>query len=154
MTAIKMPQLGETVVEGTILKWAKQVGDTIAEDEVLVEISTDKVDTEVPSPVAGTILEILVPEGETVEVGVQLVVIGEPGETAGSGTADAPAPAETAPVEAAETAVDEVESPDIPQEVASELHPARDVEPEIGVFGDEPVGLLADLAFGRRGPGP
>ncbi len=72
-----MPQLGETVTEGTILSWPKQVGDAIAEDEVLVEISTDKVDTEVPSPVSGTILEILVPEGETVEVGVDLVVIGE-----------------------------------------------------------------------------
>jgi 2-oxoglutarate dehydrogenase E2 component (dihydrolipoamide succinyltransferase) len=75
-----MPQLGETVTEGTILKWAKGVGDTIAEDEVLVEISTDKVDTEVPSPAAGTILEILVSEGDTVTVGTPLVVIGEAGE--------------------------------------------------------------------------
>jgi 2-oxoglutarate dehydrogenase E2 component (dihydrolipoamide succinyltransferase) len=75
-----MPQLGETVTEGTILKWAKQVGDSISEDEVLVEISTDKVDTEVPSPAAGTILEILVQEGDTVEVGTPLVVIGEEGE--------------------------------------------------------------------------
>ncbi len=76
-TTVRMPQLGETVTEGTILRWAKQVGDTIATDEVLVEISTDKVDTEVPSPVSGTILEILVPEGATVEVGTPLVVIGE-----------------------------------------------------------------------------
>ena len=74
-TTVTMPQLGETVTEGTILKWAKQVGDTIAEDEVLVEISTDKVDTEVPSPASGTILEILVAEGDTVEVGTPLVVI-------------------------------------------------------------------------------
>ncbi len=79
-TTVSMPQLGETVTEGTILRWAKQVGDTIAEDEVLVEISTDKVDTEVPSPVSGTILEILVDEGDTVEVGAQLVVIGDAGE--------------------------------------------------------------------------
>ena len=76
-TTVSMPQLGETVTEGTILRWAKQIGDTIAEDEVLLEISTDKVDTEVPSPVAGTILEILVTEGDTVEVGVELVVIGD-----------------------------------------------------------------------------
>ena len=76
-----MPQLGETVTEGTILKWAKQVGDTIGEDEVLVEISTDKVDTEVPSPVGGTILEILVSEGDTVQVGVDLVVIGVANES-------------------------------------------------------------------------
>ncbi len=79
-TTVSMPQLGETVTEGTILKWAKQVGDTIGEDEVLVEISTDKVDTEVPSPIGGTILEILVSEGDTVEVGVDLVVIGEADE--------------------------------------------------------------------------
>ena len=74
-TTVTMPQLGETVTEGTILKWAKKVGDTIVEDEVLVEISTDKVDTEVPSPASGTILEILVAEGDTVQVGTPLVVI-------------------------------------------------------------------------------
>jgi 2-oxoglutarate dehydrogenase E2 component (dihydrolipoamide succinyltransferase) len=77
-----MPQLGETVTEGTILRWAKSVGDSVAPDEVLVEISTDKVDTEVPSPVGGTIVGILVAEGETVEVGTPLVVIGEAGEAA------------------------------------------------------------------------
>ena len=81
-TTVSMPQLGETVTEGTILRWAKQVGDTIAEDEVLVEISTDKVDTEVPSPAAGTILEILVNEGDTVSVGTAMVVIGAEGEAA------------------------------------------------------------------------
>ena len=58
-----MPQLGETVTEGTITKWHKQVGDAVAEDEVLFEVSTDKVDSEVPSPVSGTVTEILVPEG-------------------------------------------------------------------------------------------
>ncbi|MGA7282394.1 MAG: biotin/lipoyl-containing protein, partial [Acidimicrobiia bacterium] len=90
-TTVSMPQLGETVTEGTILKWAKKVGDSIAEDEVLVEISTDKVDTEVPSPAAGTILEILVDEGDTVQVGTPMVVIGAAGES----TAD------SEPVEAA-----------------------------------------------------
>lgn len=104
-TTVSMPQLGETVTEGTILRWAKQVGDTIAEDEVLVEISTDKVDTEVPSPVAGTILEILVPEGETVEVGTPLVVIGEAGEApspaAGPESAPTAAPAAPSPERAA-----------------------------------------------------
>ena len=69
MTSIQMPQLGETIVEGTILKWLKQEGDTIERDEPLFEISTDKVDTEVPSPVAGTVTKILVAEGETVAVG-------------------------------------------------------------------------------------
>jgi len=63
-----MPQLGETVTEGTITKWHKQVGETVAEDEVLFEVSTDKVDSEVPSPTSGTVTEILVQEGETVSV--------------------------------------------------------------------------------------
>ena len=67
-----MPQLGETVTEGTITKWFKQVGDTVAEDEVLFEVSTDKVDSEVPSPAGGVVSEILVAEGETVEVGAVL----------------------------------------------------------------------------------
>ncbi len=87
-----MPQLGETVTEGTITKWHKQVGDPVAEDEVLFEVSTDKVDSEVPSPVNGTVTEILVPEGETVSVGTRLAVIGQAGE-AGAAT---PAGAATA----------------------------------------------------------
>ena len=74
MADITMPQLGETVTEGTITKWFKAVGDTVAEDEPLFEVSTDKVDSEVPSPMAGTLTEIQVPEGETVDVGVVLAV--------------------------------------------------------------------------------
>ena len=76
-TTISMPQLGETITEGTILRWAKGVGDAISTGEVVLEISTDKVDTEIPSPVAGVMLEILVEEGETVEVGKELCVVGE-----------------------------------------------------------------------------
>ena len=70
-----MPQLGETVTEGTITRWLKQVGDPIGQDEVLFEVSTDKVDSEVPSPSAGYLAEILVPEGDTVDVGARLAVI-------------------------------------------------------------------------------
>jgi 2-oxoglutarate dehydrogenase E2 component (dihydrolipoamide succinyltransferase) len=70
-----MPQLGETVAEGTLTRWARRVGDTIEEDEILFEVSTDKVDAEVPSPVTGVIAEILVPEGTTVAVGTRLAVI-------------------------------------------------------------------------------
>src|ERR1700691_5668898 len=81
-----MPQLGETVTEGTITKWMKAVGDEVARDEPLFEVSTDKVDSEVPSPAAGVLTEILVPEGDTVEVGVRLAVIGD-----GSGAAAEPA---------------------------------------------------------------
>ena len=76
-TTIPMPQLGETITEGTLLRWAKQVGDAISQGEVVLEISTDKVDTEVPSPVSGVMLEILVEEGETVEVGTDLCVVGD-----------------------------------------------------------------------------
>jgi pyruvate/2-oxoglutarate dehydrogenase complex dihydrolipoamide acyltransferase (E2) component len=81
-----MPQLGETVTEGTILRWMKQVGEPVQRDEVLFEVSTDKVDSEVPSPAAGYLTEILVPEGETVEVGVRLAVIADSPE--GPGTAE------------------------------------------------------------------
>ena len=88
-----MPQLGETVTEGTITKWHKQVGDAIEEDEVLFEVSTDKVDSEVPSPVTGTVTEILVPEGETVSVGTKLAVIGQPGQASGTGNGAAGATA-------------------------------------------------------------
>jgi len=81
-----MPQLGETITEGTITKWHKKIGEEIAEDEVLLEISTDKVDSEVPSPAGGTVTEILVEEGETVAVGTKIAVIGTAGEARGSRT--------------------------------------------------------------------
>ena len=80
-TEVTLPALGESVTEGTVAQWLKQVGDTIAVDEPLLEISTDKVDTEIPSPVAGVLLEIRAEEDETVEVGAILAVIGEEGET-------------------------------------------------------------------------
>jgi pyruvate dehydrogenase E2 component (dihydrolipoamide acetyltransferase) len=79
-TPVTMPQLGETVVEGTITKWLKQEGEEIERDEPLFEISTDKVDTEVPSPVAGKLVEIKVPEGETVQVGTELALIDTDGQ--------------------------------------------------------------------------
>jgi pyruvate dehydrogenase E2 component (dihydrolipoamide acetyltransferase) len=98
-----MPQLGETVTEGTITRWMKAVGDAVERDEPLFEVSTDKVDSEVPSPAAGVLSEILVPEGETVEVGVKLAVIGDGAGAAASD--DAPvAAAEPAPAPAAEPA--------------------------------------------------
>lgn len=100
---VTMPQLGETVTEGTILRWAKKPGDSVREDEVLLEISTDKVDTEVPSPVSGTILQILVAEGATVAVGTALVVIGQPGEAA--------APVPSAPASAAVAAPQPIPAP-------------------------------------------
>jgi 2-oxoglutarate dehydrogenase E2 component (dihydrolipoamide succinyltransferase) len=95
---VVMPQMGVSVSEGTITKWLKQPGDAVAQDEPLLEISTDKVDTEVPSPGAGVLQEILVPEGETVEVGTRLAVIAPEGyaPVAADEPAAAP-PAEPAP---------------------------------------------------------
>ncbi|MEW2473498.1 2-oxoglutarate dehydrogenase, E2 component, dihydrolipoamide succinyltransferase [Micromonospora gifhornensis] len=78
-TPVQMPALGESVTEGTVTRWLKQVGETVEVDEPLLEVSTDKVDTEIPSPVAGTVLEIKVPEDETAEVGATLAVIGAAG---------------------------------------------------------------------------
>ncbi|MGO3432239.1 MAG: biotin/lipoyl-containing protein, partial [Cellulosimicrobium funkei] len=90
---VQMPALGESVTEGTVTRWLKSVGDTVAVDEPLLEVSTDKVDTEIPSPVAGTLEQILVQEDETVEVGANLAVIGD--GSGGGGSAPAPAEAET-----------------------------------------------------------
>ncbi|MEP7038422.1 MAG: biotin/lipoyl-containing protein, partial [Acidobacteriota bacterium] len=79
---VVMPQMGESITEGTVSKWLKQVGEKVEKDETLLEISTDKVDAEVPSPVAGILLEIRTNEGETVEVGTAVGILGEEGETA------------------------------------------------------------------------
>jgi 2-oxoglutarate dehydrogenase E2 component (dihydrolipoamide succinyltransferase) len=87
-TPVTLPALGESVTEGTVTRWLKQVGDEVAMDEPLLEVSTDKVDTEIPSPVAGTLLEVKVNEDETVEVGAELAVIGEAGDSAGDGSGD------------------------------------------------------------------
>ena len=98
-----LPALGESVTEGTVSRWLKQVGDTVEADEPLLEVSTDKVDTEIPSPTSGTLLEIRVSEDETVEVGAVLAVIGdgrrasaEP-RTAAAGTCRRSRSAEAAP---------------------------------------------------------
>ena len=109
MADVTLPQLGETVTEGTITQWFKSVGDTVTADEPLFEVSTDKVDTEVPSPVSGVLTEIRVQEGDTVDVGTVIAVVGdadgaapapaaEPPRRAGPGArAHEPAPAAQAP---------------------------------------------------------
>ena len=91
-TEVVMPQMGVSVAEGTITKWLRQVGDPIARDEPLLEISTDKVDTEVPSPAEGVVTQILVAEGETVEVGTVIATIGPAGSAAAEVVAPAPDP--------------------------------------------------------------
>ncbi|MEU9311502.1 2-oxoglutarate dehydrogenase, E2 component, dihydrolipoamide succinyltransferase [Streptomyces sp. NPDC048256] len=96
-TDVVLPALGESVTEGTVTRWLKQVGEEVTEDEPLLEVSTDKVDTEIPAPVSGVLLEITVAEDETAEVGAKLAVIGAPG----AAPAAAPAPAAPAPAPAA-----------------------------------------------------
>ncbi|MER6144195.1 2-oxoglutarate dehydrogenase, E2 component, dihydrolipoamide succinyltransferase [Streptomyces sparsogenes] len=97
-TDVVLPALGESVTEGTVTRWLKEVGDSVEADEPLLEVSTDKVDTEIPAPASGTLLEILVAEDETAEVGAKLAVIG----AAGAAPAAAPAPEAPAPAPAAE----------------------------------------------------
>ena len=133
-----MPQLGETVTEGTITKWMKAVGDEVARDEPLFEVSTDKVDSEVPSPAAGVLSEILVPEGETVEVGVKLAVIGD--GAGASATSDAPAAAATeAPAPAAEAPPQAPPPPPPPRQAAPPPPPpapAPEPAPQAGADGN------------------
>jgi pyruvate dehydrogenase E2 component (dihydrolipoamide acetyltransferase) len=132
MADITMPQLGETVTEGTITKWFKAVGDTVAEDEPLFEVSTDKVDSEVPSPVGGTLTEIRVPEGDTVDVGVVLAVIG-----------DAAAPT---PAPAAEPVADAPAPAPAPEPVAD----ARTVEAPVPAASEAPLAARVDAGEGGR----
>jgi 2-oxoglutarate dehydrogenase E2 component (dihydrolipoamide succinyltransferase) len=99
-----MPQMGESIAEGTIVKWLKQVGDKVDRDEPLFEISTDKVDAEIPSPAAGTLLEVMVTEGTTVEINTIVGRIGAEGEAATKSSSAAPAPAADKPQPAAPSA--------------------------------------------------
>ncbi|QEP07573.1 2-oxoglutarate dehydrogenase, E2 component, dihydrolipoamide succinyltransferase [Glutamicibacter sp. ZJUTW] len=121
-TEVTLPALGESVTEGTVTRWLKEVGDEVSVDEPLLEVSTDKVDTEVPSPVAGTLLEIRVPEDETAEVGAVLAVIG----AAGSAPAAAPAK-EEAP--AAAPAKEEAPAAAPAKEEAPAAAPAKEEAP-------------------------
>ncbi|PPH96386.1 dihydrolipoamide succinyltransferase, partial [Rathayibacter sp. AY1D1] len=131
--SVSLPALGESVTEGTVTRWLKNVGDRVEVDEPLLEVSTDKVDTEIPSPVAGVIEEILVQEDETVEVGAELVRIGD-----GSGAASASepeAPAEEAPeVQAAETEATDEATPSVDAE--SDAEAPAPAEPEPAPAGD------------------
>ena len=102
-TDVVMPQMGESIFEGTITKWLKKTGDTVQKDEPLFEISTDKVDAEIPSPVAGVLSEIKVPEGATVEINTVVAVVSETGATA-QPPAPAPAAAKSSPKESAPAA--------------------------------------------------
>ena len=128
-----MPQMGESIFEGTITKWLKKVGDTVAQDEPLFEISTDKVDAEIPSPTAGTLTEIKVAEGATVQINTVVAVIG------GS------AGAATAPAAAAPTAAAKVEAPKAAAVPASPAV-AAEVEETVGADGVRSSPLVRKIA--------
>ena len=124
--SVVLPALGESVTEGTVTRWLKKVGDSVNVDEPLVEVSTDKVDTEIPSPVAGVIEQILVQEDETVQVGAVLVIIGS-----GSGSAAPAAPAAAAPV--APPVVQAPPAPVAPPVVAAPIAPPVVAAPPVVV---------------------
>ncbi|KAA1423547.1 2-oxoglutarate dehydrogenase, E2 component, dihydrolipoamide succinyltransferase [Mumia zhuanghuii] len=128
-TPVTLPELGESVTEGTVTRWLKQIGDTVAVDEPLLEVSTDKVDTEIPSPVAGVLLEISAAEDETVEVGAVLATIGEEGESTGDAAPAEEAPAEEAPAEEAPA-----------EEASAEEAPAEDSAAPSEEAPEEPAG--------------
>ncbi|AUZ34341.1 2-oxoglutarate dehydrogenase, E2 component, dihydrolipoamide succinyltransferase [Arthrobacter sp. PGP41] len=132
--SVNLPALGESVTEGTVTRWLKQVGDRVEVDEPLLEVSTDKVDTEIPSPVAGVIEEILVAEDETAEVGAPLVRIGD-GSGGGAPADEAPAAEQSAPAEAPST---EAAAPDEApaQEAPAQEAPAQEAStPEAPAAG-------------------
>jgi pyruvate dehydrogenase E2 component (dihydrolipoyllysine-residue acetyltransferase) len=161
MADIQMPQLGETVTEGTITKWFKQVGEQVAEDEPLFEVSTDKVDSEVPSPVSGVLSEILVPEGETVDVGVVLARVGGAATAGADASApaaeEAPAEQPTAPAEPEAAVPAEPEAQPVPEAevVAGQPEPPADTrEAPAAQAPPAPEAPPAPAAPAARPPAP
>ena len=126
MSEVKLPALGESVTEGTVTRWLKKIGDSVAIDEPLVEVSTDKVDTEIPSPVAGVLQQILVQEDEVALVGAVLAIVAD-------GVASTPAPAAPAPVEAP-VAPPVVQAPVAPPVVAAPVAAPVVTPPTLPVF--------------------
>ncbi|WP_432509183.1 2-oxoglutarate dehydrogenase, E2 component, dihydrolipoamide succinyltransferase [Kineococcus auxinigenes] len=163
-TAVQMPALGESVTEGTVTRWLKSVGDTVEVDEPLLEVSTDKVDTEIPSPVAGTLLEILVGEDETVEVGTDLARVGDASEQGSAPQQDAPAeqpaqeqpapvkePLQTQPDAEGESLADEVtERETARQQAEASTQPARST----GEGAPEPRSTPQQQAPAQQAPAP
>ncbi|PDP88740.1 2-oxoglutarate dehydrogenase, E2 component, dihydrolipoamide succinyltransferase [Glycomyces fuscus] len=135
-TSVSMPALGESVTEGTVTQWLKNVGDTVEVDEPLLEVSTDKVDTEIPSPVAGVLTKILVDEDETVEIGAEIAIIGGEGESADE---DGAAPA-------AEESAEESEEEPAPEPQAAE-EPEPEPEP-----AEEPAPSTPQASSSDDGP--
>ncbi|MDQ0796767.1 2-oxoglutarate dehydrogenase, E2 component, dihydrolipoamide succinyltransferase [Streptomyces sp. B1I3] len=153
-TDVTLPALGESVTEGTVTRWLKEVGEEVAEDEPLLEVSTDKVDTEIPAPVAGVLLEIVVGEDETAEVGAKLAVIGAPG------SAPAAAPAEAAPAPAAAPAAQAPAAPAAPAAAApapaapAAPAPAAPAAPAPAAPAPAPAAPAAPAAQAPAAPAP
>ena len=146
---VVMPQMGVSVSEGTITKWLKQVGEEIQADESLLEISTDKVDTEVPSPASGVVTQILVQEGETVDVGTKLAVIGGEGEAAAEAPTAEPEP------QAAEEVAQPAETPAVEPASAPEPAPAPAAAPaEVGQNGKSFVSPVVARIASEHGIDP
>jgi pyruvate dehydrogenase E2 component (dihydrolipoamide acetyltransferase) len=150
MTDVVMPQMGESIVEGTLTKWLKKPGERVERDEPLFEISTDKVDTEIPSPAAGVLKEVLVEEGKTVAIST---VVGRIEEGAGNGaSAPAPAAAKQAPAPPAAASPSAAAPPPKPAEPAAQPEPPLVAEPPsqppaaaAQADGDSQTGALSPL---------
>ncbi|OQZ89174.1 dihydrolipoamide acetyltransferase, partial [Mycobacterium alsense] len=141
--SVQMPALGESVTEGTVTRWLKQEGDTVELDEPLVEVSTDKVDTEIPSPAAGVLTKIIAQEDDTVEVGGELAVIGDAGEAPQAQPA-APAQPEPQPEPQPQPAAEAQPEPE-PQPAAP-AQPPRPSQPAAGGdTGDTKPVLMPEL---------
>ena len=132
--SVTMPALGESVSEGTVTRWLKQEGDQVAVDEPLLEVSTDKVDTEIPSPAAGVLQRIVVPEDETVAVGAELAVIGD-GSAEGSGDQQ---PQEQSGEQEAPPAAPEQQAQQAQQSEQSTMEAQPQVEQQLQAQGDQP----------------
>ncbi|MEW2549135.1 2-oxoglutarate dehydrogenase, E2 component, dihydrolipoamide succinyltransferase [Streptomyces sp. NPDC047002] len=138
-TDVVLPALGESVTEGTVTRWLKEVGESVEEDEPLLEVSTDKVDTEIPAPTAGVLLEIVVGEDETAEVGAKLAVIGAPG--AAPQQQEAPAPAQPAQQEVQAPQQEQAPAPQAPTAPAPQQQaaPAPDPAPAAPAPAPQPA---------------
>src|SRR5262245_39935769 len=156
-TDVVMPQMGESIAEGTVVRWIKKVGESIDKDEPLFEISTDKVDAEIPSPGAGVVLEIKVKEGETVPVNSVVAVIGGAGEkaaaaapAASAGSPPPPPTASSAPDGSAAPPPDA--GPSEPKVARSAVPQPEPKGPPEGRRGPEGPGTLAELRRQRSSP--
>jgi pyruvate dehydrogenase E2 component (dihydrolipoamide acetyltransferase) len=148
-TPVVMPQMGESIAEGTIVRWIKKVGDNVDRDEPLFEISTDKVDAEIPSPAAGTLLEIAVKEGETVPVNSVVATIGAAGEASAQAPASQDAPAATEPPppatpSAATPQADGSPAPSVTTESKRQLQPSPTPRADVGSRAERRDGARRD----------